>query len=116
MMRIESSWSGHYAEPTDLSCGLSGKEGSLYWPSGDFYANEISDSMQTIPTVPFGEKPHFEAIRSFYEAIRDGKPSPIPWRETYWVIAIIEALYRSAEEKREIEISPQTPNGSEGGK
>ncbi len=105
-LELECSWLGHYPDRDDMSCRLFGLEGSLCWPTGEFsFTAGKTHSMGILPSgspESSGESAHFAAIRAFHEAIRDGKPSPIPWRESYWVIAIVEALYASAAEGKEV--------------
>jgi len=102
-LALECSWLGHYPERDDLSCRLFGLGGSLHWPTGEFSTTAgKAHSTGTLPLEATDEPAHFAAIRAFYEAIQSGRPSPIPWKETYWTIAIIEALYESAAEGKEV--------------
>jgi len=43
-------------------------------------------------------------VRDFAEAVRDGKPAPIPGEQILIQQAIIDGVLRSAEAKREVEI------------
>jgi predicted dehydrogenase len=48
-----------------------------------------------------------EKIRAFAEAVREGKPSPIPPRWAYLVNVIMDGMLRSAEAGREVAVSAE---------
>ena len=50
-----------------------------------------------------GRQPaHTEEILAFAEAIRNGKPSPVPLEQTIYVIAILEAIMQSSQLNKEV--------------
>ncbi|MFA7343097.1 MAG: Gfo/Idh/MocA family oxidoreductase [Terrimicrobiaceae bacterium] len=105
-MVLEMSWLQHQKEAEDLSVSLFGRKGSMQWPSGEYQtaANGVLLAGTATPGIAV-EKPRTEQIRAFVAAIREGRPSPVPVSQTVGVIAILEAIYQSSEQGREIAIS-----------
>jgi predicted dehydrogenase len=110
-LALESAWAGHYEDGDEgLGCVLFGDKGSLHWPSGAFVSQDAARGTvfrREIPEIgatPTDPPPEFLA---FYRACLAGDPSPVPWREARASVGIIEALYRSAREGKEIVISDQ---------
>jgi predicted dehydrogenase len=105
-MNLETAWLGHQVENEDLGCQLFGKQGGLKWPTGEFATVQGGVFAQGTLTYPTHlEKPHYEELRAFHDCIVNGTPSPVPWRETEKVIAILEAIYMSQREGREIHLA-----------
>jgi predicted dehydrogenase len=102
-LSLECAWLGHHADEGP-ACEWLGEKGTLRWPAcellsqGPFFRREALK-------VPETGSAHFAAIRAFAEAVRSGAPSPVPWREARASIAVIEALYASAREGREVEVT-----------
>ncbi len=101
-LAVECAWLGHHAEEGP-ECVLSGMNGALRWPAceltsqGAFFRREALE-------IPEVGSPHFAAVRAFHDAVRSGGPSPVPWQEARTSLEIIEALYASAREGREMRI------------
>jgi len=57
-----------------------------------------------IPTIEHNVNLFYEKVRDFVEAIRDGKPAPIPGEQILRNQAIIDGVIRSAELGREVTI------------
>lgn len=69
------------------------------------YHDEFGRHTQTeIPLIEHDLNLFFEKVRDFAEAVRDGGPAPIPGEQILIQQAIINAILRSAEAKREVEI------------
>jgi predicted dehydrogenase len=101
-MVLESSWLQHQ-EKEEFNATLQGKRASIRWPTGHFHttANRILIDGVVLPCS--GLKPaHTEEIIAFYNAIREGLPSPVPIEETIYVIAILEAIMESSQLDREV--------------
>ena len=45
-----------------------------------------------------------EETQVFVTAVREGKPAPIPAEEVIWTNVIMDGIYRSAAEGREVEV------------
>ena len=50
-------------------------------------------------------KAHALECMTFAEAIAEGKPSPVPAEQSLQVMAILDGIYRSEEEGREVDIA-----------
>ena len=48
------------------------------------------------------EKPFGTEIKAFYDSVVNHQPSSVPWTETIKVIGILEAVYTSQVQGREI--------------
>jgi predicted dehydrogenase len=99
---LEASWLLFQPEAELIRLQCCGTRGGMVWPDG-----VISSETNRIPwdkqlREKSGNTAHAEAIRQFAQAVRDGRPSPVPVEETLSVIRILEGLYRSAEMKREV--------------
>jgi predicted dehydrogenase len=103
-LALECAWLGHHAEEGP-ECVLSGEKGTLCWPDCEFTSQGTLFRRETLE-IPEVGSPHFAAVRAFHDAVRTGGPSPVPWREARASLEIIEALYASAREGREISLTP----------
>lgn len=104
-MTLEAAWLGHQKEDEDFSFQLFGSEGGVHWPSAEIATARdgvLVDGKLSWPRRV--EKTHGEQIAAFYEACRQGGPSPVPWEETVQVITILEAIYASQRAGREVVI------------
>jgi len=104
-MTVEAAWLGHQAENEDMSCQVFGMEGGVKWPSGEFASVAGHTFCQgTLTPAIRPDKPHSEEIRAFHDCVVNDKPSPVPWTETVKVIAILEAIYKSSREQKEVAV------------
>lgn len=102
-LSLETAWLGHQAENEEMGCQLFGLKGGLKWPDGHFASVQGGVFAQGSLTHPTHiENAYHEELRAFHDCIVNGTPSPVPWRETEKVIAILEAIYRSQLEGKEI--------------
>jgi predicted dehydrogenase len=103
-LMLECAWVGHHGED-GLDCELFGEAGNLRWPSGELFSQGASFTREAL-APPVAEEPHAAAIRAFHRAATEGGESPVPWREARASLAILEALYASARDGREVLIEP----------
>ena len=108
------SWAMHLDTPGDTV--ILGKKGALRIPSTDCWNGTVGGPMtfytdvgglQTKTEIPIlkAEKSLFEMkIRSFLDAVKEGKPAPVPSSQILYNQAIIDGIVKSAELGREIEI------------
>jgi len=102
-MTLEAAWLGHQEEDEDFSFQLFGTEAGVQWPSGKIASvnnGVFVDGKLAYPQRI--EKTHSHEIALFHSAILNGGPSPVPWTQTIHVIAILEAIYASQKQGREI--------------
>jgi predicted dehydrogenase len=103
-MVLEASWLQHQ-EKEELNATLQGKKASIRWPSGHFHTVTNRTLVDGMVLPAAGRKPaHTEEILAFAQAIRDKKPSPVPLEQTINVIAILEAIMKSSQLNKEVEV------------
>ena len=105
-MVLESSWLQHQKMNEDFSAHLFGKKATVHWPSKE-YSTVINGALADGVLLDKPMKPsHQEEILAFADAIRSGKPSPVPVEQTLKVIAILEAIVESGRTGREVVLTP----------
>lgn len=103
-MALEASWLQHQ-EKEEINATLQGKKAGIRWPTGHFHTVANRTLIDGVVLPHGGRKPaHTEEILAFADAIRTGKPSPVPIEQTINVIAILEAIMQSSQLNREITI------------
>ena len=101
-MVLEASWLQHQ-EKEELNATLQGKKASMRWPSGHFHTVTNRTLVDGMVLPHQGRKPaHTEELIAFADAIRNGKPSPVPVDQTLYVIAILEAIMKSSQLNEEV--------------
>jgi len=101
---LEASWLQHQ-QTEELNATLQGKKASIRWPTGHFHTTVNRTLVDGVVLPHAGRKPaHTEEILAFAEAIRSGKPSPVPIEQTINVIAILEAIMQSSQLNQEVTI------------
>ena len=108
------SWAMHLDTPGDTV--ILGKKGALRIPSTDCWNGTVGGPMtlytdmgglQTetvLPIVPFdGDRVELK-VRSFLDAIKEGKPAPVPTSQILYNQAIIDGIVKSAAVGHEIQI------------
>lgn len=105
-MILETSWLQHQKEAEDFSAMLFGQKGSYHWPIGE-YSSAVNRTLvdSTILPVAGLKQSHTEEIIAFADAIRQKKPSPVPYTDSLEVITILEAIYKSSKLGREVKVS-----------
>jgi predicted dehydrogenase len=101
-LTLETSWLAFQPERETIRLQIYGTRGGLVWPEGVVAGetNKAPWDLRLSDTV--NKAPHHDEILAFAEAVRDGKPSPVPVAETLKVIRVLEAFYRSSELRREV--------------
>jgi predicted dehydrogenase len=108
-MVIEASWLQHQ-EKEEINATLQGKKSSMRWPTGHFHT-VVNRTLVDGVVLPHAGRQvaHTEEILAFADAIRNGKPSPVPIDQTLDVIAILEAIMRSSKLNEEVLMSDLYP-------
>lgn len=80
-------------------------EGSIAWPAAVYWSarNRVLYDAQ-LKAPPGLKPPHTEELHDFYDCVVNDRPSPVPYTETVKVIAILEGIYRSQREGREVTV------------
>lgn len=82
-----------------------GTEGGLKLENGlKLYHDQAELEAQTELQLPKGRDRWNQKVSSFVEAVREGKPAPIPADEVLFSQAILDGIYRSAELGKEVTI------------
>ena len=105
-LNLEVSWMLHHkTSGEDMQMWLYGNKGGAHWPNNELLSSD-NETKQLINTqvVPGAEgmEAHAAECVAFAEAIVEGKPSPVPAEESLHVTTILDGLYRSAEQKKEV--------------
>jgi predicted dehydrogenase len=104
VLLLEASWLGFQPEREVTRLQCFGTRGGLIWPDGVVVGetNRVPWDMK-LNEVPKAA-PHHEEILAFATAVRDGLPSPVPVEESLNVVRVLEAFYRSGQERREVAV------------
>ncbi|HEX5269061.1 MAG TPA: Gfo/Idh/MocA family oxidoreductase [Gemmataceae bacterium] len=104
VLLLEASWLGFQPEKELTRVQCYGTRGGLVWPDGLVVGetNRVPWDLK-LSEVP-DKGPHDEEILAFATAVRDGLPSPVPVEESLNVVRILEAFYRSGQERREVPV------------
>ncbi len=105
---LEVSWALHHdTEIEDMQGWLYGTEGGVHWPGGKFihtdYARRQLKST-TLDSVENFMEPHAYECYAFAEALANGEPSPVPPEQSLQVAQILDGIYRSHAQRREVAI------------
>ena len=106
------NWNSHSPRQHDLR--ILGERGSIVWhewpPHGDGpVVVGHGGETREIPVPNCARNWHLPLVEAFVRAVRDGAPPPCPLAEAGWTNAIIDAVYRSAEEGREARVNYSSP-------
>jgi predicted dehydrogenase len=103
---LEVSWLLHHdIEGEDMQMWLYGTQGGCHWPKGDFLSTNYQTrqlSNRTIKLTKDPVEPHALECMRFAEAVAEGKPSPVEAEQSLQVMAILDGIYRSQTEGREV--------------
>lgn len=102
-LQLEAAWMCHQGEDEELLAQIFGKKGGVKWPSAEFATVTNGTFAQgTLKSPGQVPHPHWNEIAAFVDCVVNHKPSPVPWTETIKVIGILEAVYASSQQGREI--------------
>jgi predicted dehydrogenase len=103
---IEVSWLLHHdIEGEDMQMWLYGTQGGCHWPKGDFLSSNYTTKQlynQTIKLTKDPMEPHALECVEFARAVAEGGPSPVPAEQSLQVMAILDGIYRSQREGKEV--------------
>ena len=101
LLCLESSWLGLQAKVDVARLQVYGTRLGFVWPECRLFGETAGHPWDIQLSWPPGDRPHREAIRQFAHALLDDRPVPIPPEQSANGIAMLEALYRSAERHSE---------------
>ena len=108
------AWAMHLDTPGDTI--IMGTKGSLRIPSTEcwngttggpmtLYSDVAGNHVETVIPLVYDDGNLFERkCRTFLDAVKEGKPAPVPSWQILYNQAIIDGIVRSAKEGREVEI------------
>lgn len=105
---LEVSWLLHHPTPgEDMQMWLYGTKAGSHWPSKTI-TSAVNERQQLTTTkidtsFDLGES-HAAECKAFAEAIVNGTPSPVPAEDSLQVQRILDGLYRSSVEQREVRL------------
>jgi len=107
-LMLEVAWILHHDTASeDMQMWLYGTEGGSHWPSGQFL-NSNYDTKQlynrTLQVTKNVMEPHAYECFEFARALAEGRPSPVPPEESLQVMSILDGIYRSQAEGKEIRL------------
>ena len=105
---LEVSWLLHHdIRGEDMQAWIYGDEGGCHWPSAQFLDTNYTTRQfnnRTLQLTQDKMEPHALECVEFAQAIAAGAPSPVPAEQSLQVLAILDGIYRSQAEGREVSI------------
>ena len=102
-MTVESSFAMH--GPDNFNLSLFGSQMGADMHPLQLYQDDTGAMVTVSPDVPRQrESAHYVETRLFVEAVREGKPGPMPGEQSLVTMKILDAIYASAGSGREVPI------------
>ncbi|HEY9076750.1 MAG TPA: Gfo/Idh/MocA family oxidoreductase [Anaerolineaceae bacterium] len=105
---LEVSWLLHHDTPgEDRQLWLYGVDGGCTWPKCEFYSSNYTTKQlynRTLVLTKDVNEPHAQECIEFAQAIIDGAPSPVPAEQSLQVMSILDGIYRSQAEGKEVRL------------
>ena len=105
---LEVSWLLHHdISGEDVQAWIYGDAGGCHWPSAQFLDTNYTTRQfnnRTLQLTQDKMEPHALECVEFAKAIAAGAPSPVPAEQSLQVLAILDGIYRSQAEGREVSI------------
>ena len=112
-LMLEVSWLLHHdTEGEDMQMWLYGTEGGSHWPKCEIYHTNYTTRQlynRALRLTKDGMEPHAAECVAFAQAVYEDLPSPVPPEQSLQVMTILDGIYRSQVEGREVNL-----NGAEG--
>ena len=91
---LETSWAAHFGNVGPPF--ILGDKGGAQLSPFQIYQDKHGSLVDITPQIPrTREDPHTSEVKAFIDAIREGKPSPVPGEEALAITKIFDAVYRS---------------------
>jgi predicted dehydrogenase len=103
---LETSWMLHHPEE-DVKVWIYGAEGGCQWPSAEIHGTNYATKQLTDAKLKLTEdemEPHALECVAFARAVAEGLPSPVPPEQSLSVQAILDGIYRSQVEGKEVSL------------
>jgi predicted dehydrogenase len=103
---LEVSWLlFHDTMGEDMQIWLYGTDGGAHWPKAEFLSANYEHRQQynrVLKQTKDKMEPHALECVEFARAVAEGLPSPVPAEQSLQVISILDGIYRSQKEGREV--------------
>ena len=107
-LMLEVSWFLHHDNlGEDMQIWLYGTEAGAHWPKGEILSTNYKTRQfmnTTIKSTADKMEPHALECVEFARAVAEGRPSPVPAEQSLQVISILDGIYRSQREGKEVSI------------
>jgi len=105
---LEVAWWMHHDNlDEDIQIWLYGTDAGAHWPSCTFLSTDYKTRQfhnTTLKATADKMEPHALECVEFARAIAEGLPSPVPAEESLQVMGILDAIYQSQRENREVRV------------
>ena len=107
-LMLEVSWLLHHdTDGEDMQMWLYGTKGGSHWPKCEVYSSDFATRQfynRTLKLTADKMEPHALECVEFAKAVVDGAPSPVPAEQSLQVMTILDGIYRSQVEGREVRL------------
>ena len=105
---LEVAWLLHHdTQSEDMQMWLYGTGGGCHWPSAEFLSSNYDTKQQynrELQVTKNVMEPHAFECYEFARALAEGRPSPVPPEESLQVLSILNGIYQSQAEGREVRL------------
>lgn len=107
-LMFEVSWMLHHdTEGEDMQMWLYGTKAGSHWPKNQIYSTNYQTQQHYNTQLKLNAdsmEPHALECVEFANAITEGRPSPVPAEQSLQVMSVLDAIYRSQRDGREVQI------------
>lgn len=105
---LEVSWLLHHdTMGEDMQSWIYGTDGGCHWPSAQFLSSNYQTKElynRNLKMTKDLMEPHALECFEFARALAEGRPSPVPPEQSLQVMSILDGIYRSQAEGKEIRL------------
>jgi predicted dehydrogenase len=87
---------------------LYGQDGGAQWPKAEFLSTNYETRQlynRQLQVTSDQLEPHAQECVEFAKAVANDAPSPVPAEQSLYVMSILDGIYRSQREGREVSIT-----------
>lgn len=105
---LEVAWLLHHDTASeDMQMWLYGTGGGCHWPSAEFYNSNYATRQllnRQLKSTNNVMEPHAYECFEFARALAEGRPSPVPPEESLQVMTILDGIYQSQKQGKEVRL------------
>lgn len=105
VLSLEVSWLLNMIDKETHRLWLHGTRAGAEWPNLRLAQCEDGVLLDSAISSNLGGDGHKHQLRAFLDAVRYGRPSPVPTEQSLTVARLLETLYQSAECQQEIQLA-----------